>query len=164
VRAVDVYSIVVLDWRSGDLPEIDLAIRCGAGTYIRSIARDLGAAVGAGATLAALCRTASSGFRLEDSLTLEQVATCVAADTLELVPPIAVLMDLEKIVLPDELARRWCFGQKIVVAGLQAIALQEGVAYRVHDHATQAFLGITKVESLESGWRLLPQMVYQTND
>ncbi len=161
-RQVDVQSLEVLAWRAGEFPEVDVAIRCGAGTYIRSIARDLGQLVGTGATLAALCRTESSGFRLEDSLTLEQVATLGAAGKLELAPPIAALAGVEKLELPDDLARRWCFGQKIIVDALPRLQPQSEVAYRVHN-AAQEFLGITKVEPVELGWRLLPQMVYQIN-
>lgn len=162
LRQVKVHSLEVLDWRSGEFPEIDLAIHCGPGTYIRSIARDLGQVVGTGATLVALCRTESSGFRLEDSLTLEQVANLVEVSELALVPPIAALAGLEKLELPDDLARRWCFGQKIIVDALPHLQPQAALAYRVHNSA-QAFLGITQLEPVESGWRLLPQMVYQIN-
>ncbi|MBE9032151.1 tRNA pseudouridine(55) synthase TruB [filamentous cyanobacterium LEGE 11480] len=162
MREVDVYSIEVLAWRSGEFPEIDLAISCGAGTYIRSIARDLGEAVGTGATLAALCRTFSSGFGFDQSLTFEQVTESASDGTLQLASPIVALTGLDKIELSDELARRWCFGQKIEVESLSLASPQPEVAYRVHN-AAQDFLGITKVEPIASGWRCLPQMVYQHN-
>jgi tRNA pseudouridine55 synthase len=50
---------------------LDVEIACGGGTYIRAIARDLGAALNVGGTLAALTRTQSSGFDLAGSLSLE---------------------------------------------------------------------------------------------
>ena len=71
-RTVEIYQIEVLDWRPGDFPQVDVAIACGAGTYIRAIARDLGRALQAGGTLAALQRTQSSGMRSADSLSLEE--------------------------------------------------------------------------------------------
>ncbi|MEO0843648.1 MAG: tRNA pseudouridine(55) synthase TruB, partial [Cyanobacteria bacterium J06643_5] len=69
VRTVEVFSIDILDWRESDFPELDVNISCGGGTYIRAIARDLGAVLETGGTLAALRRTVSSGFNLADSMT-----------------------------------------------------------------------------------------------
>ncbi len=167
-RTVVIDQIDVLDWRSGEFPEIDLAIVCGAGTYIRSIARDLGQSVGTGATLAGLCRTASSGFELDHSLTLEQLAEQLShATSLPLVLPMPALAQLEAIVLPDEMAKRWCFGQKVLVEMLldlpsPLVDPQPDTAYRVHN-AAQEFLGVTQIEPVETGWRMLPQMVYQPN-
>jgi tRNA pseudouridine55 synthase len=163
MREVDVFDIQVLAWRSGEFPEMDLAIACGAGTYIRSIARDLGEAVGTGAVLSGLIRTASSGFGLETSLTFEQVEERMAAGTLELAAPIGAIAGLEMINLSEEWARRWCFGQKIEVESIDLLEPKADVGYRVHDPAGD-FLGITKVEAVESGWRLLPQMVYKINE
>lgn len=55
------------------LPEISFRIVCSKGTYIRSIARDLGEHLGVGAYLAALCRTRIGDFRLEDATTVDQI-------------------------------------------------------------------------------------------
>ena len=55
------------------LPEIDFRVVCSKGTYIRSLARDLGAALGCGAHLTALRRTRIGQFRVEDALTLADV-------------------------------------------------------------------------------------------
>lgn len=53
--------------------EIDLRVRCGAGTYIRSIAHDIGLMLGCGAFLKRLRRTKSSGFEVAEARTLEQL-------------------------------------------------------------------------------------------
>ena len=58
---------------SCELPEIKIRVVCSKGTYIRSIARDLGEKLGSGAYLTALCRTRSGDFTLEDAYTLPQV-------------------------------------------------------------------------------------------
>lgn len=55
------------------LPEASFRIVCSKGTYIRSIARDFGNALGVGAYLAELCRTRIGNFRLEDALTIDEV-------------------------------------------------------------------------------------------
>ncbi len=69
-RAVTIHSIKLLSWRN---PVLELEIECGAGTYIRSLAHDLGAALGVGGYLSALARTASGAFKLSDSLALDAI-------------------------------------------------------------------------------------------
>ncbi|MDE2776757.1 MAG: tRNA pseudouridine(55) synthase TruB [Chloroflexota bacterium] len=69
-RAITVRSIAVQSWRN---PVAELEIECGAGTYIRSLAQDLGEALGVGAHLSGLTRTASGAFKLRDSLSLEEI-------------------------------------------------------------------------------------------
>jgi tRNA pseudouridine55 synthase len=54
--------------------EVDVSVRCSSGTYVRAIARDLGAAVGVGGHLTALRRTAVGPFTLADARTLEALA------------------------------------------------------------------------------------------
>jgi len=53
------------------LMQMSIRVVCGKGTYIRSLARDIGAALGSGAFLTALCRTRLGNVRIEDSLTLD---------------------------------------------------------------------------------------------
>ena len=69
-RPITIHSIKILAWRN---PDLELEIDCGAGTYIRSLAHDLGAELGVGGFLAGLTRTASGGFELRDSLPLEAI-------------------------------------------------------------------------------------------
>ncbi len=154
-RRVQVHRIDLLEWYPGDYPEIDLYIACGSGTYIRSIARDLGAILGTGATLSALERTHSSGFDLSDSLSFEAVTAQQEAQTLTLVHPEQAVTALPKLVLADGIAQRWCWGQKIP---LEAISLPNAVdlTYRVH-RESGGFLGIARVD----GDILRPSMVYE---
>ena len=91
-RNVTIHSIEVESWDATD-PERPVAIvdvECSAGTYIRSLARDLGAAVGSAAYLGALVRTASGQFRLESAIDVEAVRAAAADD------PAA----LERLLLP----------------------------------------------------------------
>ncbi len=60
--------------RDGQLLDLDATVRCSSGTYIRALARDLGAALGTGGHLTRLRRTRVGGYRVEDARTLEQLA------------------------------------------------------------------------------------------
>ena len=114
-RTVEVFNIEVLGWHPGEFPELELAIACGGGTYIRSIARDLGEMLGTGGTLARLVRTHSSGFDLTDSLTAEGLESQIEQGTFQLVRPSIALKHLPAFTLTSpEDARRWCQGQRIV--------------------------------------------------
>ncbi|MBW4656404.1 MAG: tRNA pseudouridine(55) synthase TruB [Kaiparowitsia implicata GSE-PSE-MK54-09C] len=119
IRTVTIHQIEVQGWRSGDFPEMDLAIACGSGTYIRAIARDLGDVLGTGATLAALERTVSSGFALAHSHTLEALETLTQDDALRLIQPQAVLAHLAALTLSPQLAQRWCQGQRLPLVEIQ---------------------------------------------
>jgi hypothetical protein len=68
-RIVHIESIEVLR----EMPDhgVEIRVRCGKGTYIRSLARDIGEALGSGAFLTALCRTRLGDVRIEDCLTLD---------------------------------------------------------------------------------------------
>lgn len=72
VRKVSVYSIEMADWTS---PELKIRLRCSSGFYVRSLAHDIGAAVGCGATLKRLVRSAIGPYRLEDALGLHELAS-----------------------------------------------------------------------------------------
>ncbi len=69
-RRVTVHDLQVTDLR---LPEVDITVRCSSGTYIRAIARDLGAALGVGGHLTALRRTAVGAFDLAGAHTLDEL-------------------------------------------------------------------------------------------
>ncbi|MEQ8960577.1 MAG: tRNA pseudouridine(55) synthase TruB, partial [Coleofasciculus sp. C2-GNP5-27] len=66
-----------------------------------------------GGTLASLIRTQSSGFRLDNSLTLDELAAQVQAESFTPIPPEAALNHLAKVTLSPDDARRWCQGQRI---------------------------------------------------
>lgn len=73
-RPVTVSRFDVLDTRrEGEFVDLDVAVDCSSGTYIRSLARDLGAALGVGGHLTALRRTAVGPFTLEHARTLVEV-------------------------------------------------------------------------------------------
>lgn len=180
-RLVEVYKIEILDWRSGEFPELDVAIACGPGTYIRAIARDLGAALNIGGTLASLIRTQSCGLHLGNSLTLEQLEEQLQQGTFHPIPPDAALSHLAAITLVAADAKRWCQGQKILALAAtehspasdsaeshkQVPNLNppdEGgeskILLRVYDEDSR-FLGIGSLVNSADDHLLIPQMVFE---
>ena len=74
-RPVTVHELVVHDVRAaGEYLDLDVSVRCSSGTYIRAIARDLGARLGVGGHLTALRRTAVGPYDLAAAATLEELA------------------------------------------------------------------------------------------
>jgi len=69
-RKVRVYEIELLRY---EWPDVDLRVACAGGTYVRSIARDLGSALATGGYLAQLARTESGGFRLSEATRLDDL-------------------------------------------------------------------------------------------
>jgi len=68
-RAVTVHRLDILAWRPGpQVADLDIAVACSSGTYVRAIARDVGVALGVGGHLVALRRTAVGPFTLEDAV------------------------------------------------------------------------------------------------
>lgn len=85
-REVQIHLIEVSQiQRPGAVVDVDIVVRCGPGTYIRAIARDIGAHLGVGGHLTALRRTASGTFDERNALTLEKLA--------ELADPVAISLD-----------------------------------------------------------------------
>ena len=66
-------TIRTLELVECDPPRVVLDVQCSAGTYIRTLAQDIGAALGCGAHLTALTRTAAGGFRLDQAHTLAEL-------------------------------------------------------------------------------------------
>nr|WP_217650632.1 tRNA pseudouridine(55) synthase TruB [Spirulina major] len=148
-RWVEIERISAIAFYPGDFPEVEVEVDCGAGTYIRSIARDLGAALGVGGTLAHLTRTRSCGLTLDQAIDLETLAAQVAAGTFRAIAP-PIILDLPIVTPEPDAARRWCQGQTVTIAP----ELKDAIV-QVHDGVGQ-FLGIGQ---LNTTGELLPKTV-----
>jgi tRNA pseudouridine55 synthase len=93
-RTISIHRIDVLRYH---YPELDLAIECGSGTYIRALARDLGIALGTAAVMSALERTAIGQFTVEQSISLDQLSPETLPQNLQ--PAIAAISGLELLEL-----------------------------------------------------------------
>ena len=99
-RAVTIHEIIVHGCvPAGDRLDVRISVRCSSGTYVRAIARDLGATLGVGGHLTALRRTAVGPFTLDDAHSLdllaEQLAVLPIADVARRCFPHRVLDDAE---------------------------------------------------------------------
>ena len=137
-RQVEITKVQVLAWHNGEFPELELQIDCSAGTYIRSIARDLGEIMGTGATLASLKRTLSCGMTIEDSLTFEDIIAQKQSDRLNLISLDFPLQKLSRIDLGRIESQRWCYGQKIIFEDNYGNGF-----YRTYNNL-EDFIGITE--------------------
>ena len=112
-RNVTIHQLALQHWDASS-GRIALSIRCSAGTYIRSLARDLGKALGCGGALATLRRTGTLGFNLEQAINLEDLAT---PDPPALIPPLSALGHLPRQTLePADLAG-WRCGRPLPALG-----------------------------------------------
>jgi tRNA pseudouridine55 synthase len=103
---VTVHALTLLG-REGD--SLDLELRCSAGFYVRALARDLGERLGTGAHLAALRRTRSGVFSLEQSVAADELAGAAA----RLVPLSGLLLDLPAVMVGEEGLRRVGHGREL---------------------------------------------------
>jgi len=96
-------------------------IRCGAGTYIRSIARDLGERLGTGGYLRALRRTEAAGLSIQDAIDPARLEALAAGGRLaEAVRPVGDLLSMPHIELDADAVRRFTTGSSQRLAGAPA--------------------------------------------
>jgi len=112
-RPVAIRSLELLGFAP---PLVELRVRCSKGTYIRTLAEDIGAALGTGAHLAALRRTACGGFRVEQALTLDELAGGVREP---LLPLASLLAGFPATRLDAAAEARLRNGQPLKISGLQ---------------------------------------------
>ncbi|MEA2519688.1 MAG: tRNA pseudouridine55 synthase [Chloroflexota bacterium] len=119
-RAVTIHSLEVMSWdeTTPGEPVAVVEVECSAGTYVRSLARDLGDAVGSAAYLGALTRTASGPFALDQAVDVDTIRAA-AADGPEAIAarllPIDAGLDLPTVTVPEALFVALGRGQHIGV-------------------------------------------------
>ena len=100
-REVEVYEALLLEFTPGEHAVARVEIRCGSGTYLRSIARDLGRQLGVGGYLGRLVRTAYGGLTIESAVSSAELTT--AEDVRRLMLPAEVILpDMERVKLNVE--------------------------------------------------------------
>jgi tRNA pseudouridine55 synthase len=123
-RPITIHTLELLGWDPAS-GQLELALRCSAGTYVRALARDLGAALGCGGTLARLRRTEALGFRLAQAVPLEALdaAREQGAPQPSLLDPLAPLAHLSRHRLSPEEQTGWrCGRSPKLPAALAALA------------------------------------------
>ena len=146
-RPVTIQSIDIVHWHGSELV---IDVRCGKGTYIRTLAEDIGAALGCGAHLSALRRTASGALGIEQAVTLEALQALSEAerDAL-LLPPEVLVAGWPAVHLPDDEAGRFLTGLR------RRVTLADTPAVRVYRRpleppdSPRAFLGTAHITAGE---------------
>ena len=151
-RQVTIHELELLDWEN---PKLTLQINCSAGTYIRSLAHDLGELLGCGGFLRALTRTSVGEFQLVDSYTLAELHALAEIERLSeaLLPPQTILSALPIVTLTTEQVIAVRYGRKITL-------LPAPTANQVQAHDTQGELIALLVPS---GKEWQPKLVLKTN-
>lgn len=147
-RRVTVYEVKLLAFRPGPVAEADVEVFCSKGTYIRSIAEDLGQALAVGGHVSRLHRSQAGPFTDAQSVTLEQLESLRGEgepDLLDqlLLPVDAPVENLAKLLLPEASAHYFMMGQAVMDAQVFALG-DEGDMVRVFTE-TGDFLGIADI-------------------
>ena len=139
VRTVHIHAIEVLSF-AGDVAEI--AVTCSKGTYIRTLAEDIGASLGCGAHLIGLRRTYTAGYDIAQAITLAQFESMSEGERLAaLAAPDTAVDDLPAIVLDADSAFYLMQGQAVWQSGKVPTGL-----LRLYDER-QVFLGLGEQQS-----------------
>ncbi|HZE91483.1 MAG TPA: tRNA pseudouridine(55) synthase TruB [Rhizobacter sp.] len=140
-RRVTIHRIDIVDWQHDRLT---LDVGCSKGTYIRTLAEDIGKALGCGAHLSALRRSGSGPLTLQGACTLEQLAEMTEAerDAL-LLQADTLLADWPVVRLDDEDAGRFLSGAR------RSLPLADAARVRVYGPEPKAFLGSAHISAGE---------------
>lgn len=123
-RTIEIFDIKITGI---ELPHIDIEIHCSSGTYIRTIAQDIGQNLGCGAHLAKLKRTRTNGFSLEDSIALEDLEKLDDAAAQDTIMPLArALQFLPRQVVAQSIKEKVRFGQTLGIRDIKLLEEQSG--------------------------------------
>ncbi|MGO8761109.1 MAG: tRNA pseudouridine(55) synthase TruB [Desulfobaccales bacterium] len=152
-RTVTVYELTVDEVA---IPSFTMTVRCSQGTYIRTLAKDLGEALGCGAHLAALRRLAVGALRVEAALALAELAELSREELGRRIIPLAqCLPGMRPVEIGPEEARQLRQGQLLE---RPANGFQDGEQVRVLSEAT--LVAVAQVRSLTDQAVLAPVRVF----
>ena len=127
-RAAREVTIHALELLGATLPDVTFRVTCSKGTYVRTLAEDIGAALGCGAHLVALRRTGVGTLTLDHAVTLEALETMEAGARDACLRPVDALLTTFSVVRLDaEAAKRFLHGQRLRLADLTPIVVERSV-------------------------------------
>jgi len=129
-----------------DAPLLRLSVTCSKGTYIRVLGEDIGAALGCGAHLQALRRTAVGSLTVAQAVTLEQLADLPEERRAAALAPVdALLSSFPLLNLDDELSRRFLHGQRLALGQAGIDGLPHAGRVRVYRAGDNRLLGTARM-------------------
>jgi len=151
-RPVTIYSLDIIDFQP---PLVTVEVECGKGTYIRSLAHDLGQILGCGASLKSLVRQRYGPFYIEDAISISQFETAFRQSRWEyLVKPMDSVLPAWPAVVVDEATEQQIKNGVLVVLPLEAAKDKRCRAYTPSGH----FLGILRSDPGKGQWH--PEKVF----
>ncbi|MDW3687034.1 tRNA pseudouridine(55) synthase TruB [Cupriavidus sp. CV2] len=146
-RRVTIHEITLLDCGLPQAPTFSMRVTCSKGTYIRTLAEDIGEALGCGAHLTGLRRTAVGDLSLDGAVTLEQIEQRTDDERPGMLAPVDALLQRCVAVTLDEAAMaRFLQGQRIAQRDLPAgVALAEDELASVYGGEPRRLLGVARM-------------------
>ena len=134
-RVVTVHDLVMEDWQPGTHPRVSFLVTCSAGTYVRTLAHDIGAALGVGGSLVSLRRVANGPFTVDQAMSLEEVRAAGDGHALRsrLMSPAAATAHLARIPVTSDLALRMAHGQRVALDDLPHVPVEQDPVAVVDD-------------------------------
>ena len=138
-------TIHALEMLACGLPDVTFRVTCSKGTYVRTLAEDIGEALGCGAHLVALRRTGVGALTLENSVTLDALSDATESERDTWLQPVdALLSTFPLVTLDEDATRRFLHGQRLKLSEL-AIVGDAVNAPRVRVYAVDGrLLGVAK--------------------
>ncbi len=140
-------TIHALDLIACALPDVTFRVTCSKGTYVRTLAEDIGDVLGCGAHLVALRRTGVGALTLEHAVTLDALSDAAASERDAWLQPVdALLSTFPAVQLDAEATRRFLHGQRLPLAEL-SVDEETRCAPRARVYAAEEdrLLGVAKV-------------------
>lgn len=119
-RSVTVHDLVLEEFTPGERAEAAFLITCSPGTYVRTIAHDLGERLGVGGSLTALRRLANAGFTVDEAVTLNEIESRAEAGTVDevVLPMLASLRHRPIVEVDRDTVERLVHGQRLPTQGI----------------------------------------------
>lgn len=149
-RSVTIDSIELVNH---DFDSAQIRVTCSKGTYIRTLAQDIGETLGCGAHLNGLRREAvfdgQMRFDLQNAVSLEQLRAAVNANVLNTILQASdtMIAALPSVDLTEELASRFCLGQRLRIDDKQSSQTKLPIACEVRVYCGQQLLGLANLDN-----------------
>ncbi|WP_461517801.1 tRNA pseudouridine(55) synthase TruB [Porticoccus sp.] len=156
-RPVTIFSLDILAFRAGEFPEVDVDIHCSKGTYVRTLAEDIGQRLGCGAYVSKLHRSAAGPFDESQTVSLSALQSLRESQSAEALDELLLPMDagithLTVVELSEDAAHYFRQGQSVMAPQVYQLS-EEGDIVRVFENrgetserpASLLFLGVAEV-------------------
>ncbi len=165
-KQITIHKIELLQWNKMK-GTIKLKIHCSSGTYIRSLARDIGNKLGCGGSLSKLRRIEALGFKINESISLEDFENSFPYIKSTIINPLKVLNYLPKVQLTlEEEMSFWSTGRPFIISQ-ERVLLEEYITNKKFGSGTDFILvininhrlvGIGKLE--HESYKIYPKIVF----